>query len=205
MIEDFKAEVQSKLEFEEVIEKFFIAKNYELVKTNYVMKDNSRSGLAGSDDYAFAYSIVITNKRIFIGNTDTWLKTHSYSVYELRDIEKVISYKKDNLSAGERNKDVKFIGAKLSIYYGLFCIGPFTVIQVIYLIILKKLNIIDEVNFFNILALALTIITMSALYLVIRRIGNPNLVADITFKDGSNISFLLEKRGILKYLEIEQI
>ncbi|PRR83245.1 hypothetical protein [Clostridium vincentii] len=85
MIENFSSEVNSKLESDEIIEKSFVSKNYDMIERIPDLTVGPHSFIM-TYDYSFKYSFVITNKRVFIGNMNSFNLILSYKIYNREDI-----------------------------------------------------------------------------------------------------------------------
>lgn len=94
MINDFDAEVKSKLDADEKIENCFKIRNKNMLKKSTDISVGSGAFIA-SGDYSFFYKFIITNKRVFVGNLNNCNQTISYEIYNRDDIKVLVDEGKD--------------------------------------------------------------------------------------------------------------
>ncbi|MGG7179284.1 hypothetical protein ACQPU1_17065 [Clostridium paraputrificum] len=191
MIENFQAEVESKLRPDEDIEKMFVAPNYEMLKEGPNITAFSSSALMGTGDYSFTYSIIITNKRIFIGNANPYFKVISYKIYDIKDLK--------NIEVSTYDSKKKF---NIMPFYYFFGLLPIVLVADIFLNeYISELGTIDSQLAIYFISLAIPVTIIYGLYRLIRKFAYSKLVTDISFSDGNELCALLGKKSDFNFLK----
>lgn len=179
MIENFSSEVNSKLESDEIIEKIFVSKNYDMIERSPDLATGPYSFII-TYDYSFKYSFVITNKRVFIGNMNPFNLILSYKVYNIEDIMDIHDF-----------KDKKKI--KLRYLYYIGGLIP------IFMIIAMSTN--------GIITFLLSSLAIGLVYILsklLNRFIKPDKsVKEISFKDGKKLIVILNDNSSFDSLKTQ--
>lgn len=189
MIDDFKKEVEKKLDIDETIKENFTAGNYEMLKESTTLTALSSSTLISTADYSFNYYFIVTNKRIFIGNTNPYCKVISYNVYNLTDVTNITTDKVKH----KRN-------SLMNLYYILGIVPTFCISFLILQLCITKSEIIDNYLLIGVISALIPSIIIYSCYRLISSISKPNLFANIKFKDNKELNILLKKKEYLDCL-----
>ena len=191
MIENFQMEVESKLTPDEQIEKMFVAPNYEMLKEGPNLTAFSSSALMGTTDYSFSYSIIITNRRIFVGNATPYFKVISYKIYDIQDLKDIEVSKYDS----KKKFDI------MPFYYFFGLLPVVLVADILLNGYLSELEIIDNQIAIYFLSLAIPVAVIYGLYRLIKKFAYSKLVTDISFTDGNELCALLGKKSDFNFLK----
>lgn len=192
MIEDFRKEVENKLENGEKIKEDFIANNYEMLKECVTFTALSSSTLIETSDYSFGYHIIITNKRIFIGNLTPYYKIISYNVYDLKDIEDVTT---DSVQCKIKTRPI------MKLYYFLGISPSVICFYILNKILIEKWSLIENTIISNIVSLFIPVIVVYICYKLINNMTKLKLFANLKLKNGKEINCLLKKKENLEVLK----
>lgn len=191
MIDNFRKEVEQKLDIDEIIKEDFIASNYESLQDSTTLTALSFYTVISTAGYSFKHHFIVTNKRVFIGNTNPNLQVIEYHVYNLEEIADIkideVEYKSDNRSVMKLIY-IAGMGMALGCLYKMLDIA------------ITKFELVDSPLASIMICLAIPSVIVYFAYKSISKI-KPKLVATIKFKDKKEVNIMLKKRDQVNCLK----
>jgi len=191
MIENFSYEVSSKLESDEIIEKSFEARNYDIIEQSPDISVGPYAFIT-TEDYSFKYSFIITNKRVFVGNMNPSNIILSYKIYNREDIINIDDF-----------IDKKKLKLRYIYYIGGLIMLPLC----ISLPLSNYFPNIDTLSTKRIIALISVLLSIGLIYIlskVLNKFIKPNKLAkEISLKDGKKLTIILNDTSVLDCLKTQ--